>query len=335
MDWSKGFSARYILTTVDDVTWMDKKEFEFTDGNIDRDSTSDLRESASITMTQKITDRECWVRIYLQATQGGGSVKVPLFTGLTAFPERKLDGVRETYTIDCYSVLKPADDIILPRGYYAPAGSGAKQIKSLLDCIPAPVTIEGTSHITTDAIVAEDGETRLTMVLSLLDAINWRLRISGDGSVVICAKDDNSRLAAGINTNDILECDVTDAFDWYDTPNCFMAISDDYGAAVARDDSADSKLSTVNRGREVWQSETGVELSAGENIAAYAVKKLKELQQPARTLQYTRRFFDDVLLGDVVALNYPRHDLVGNFRITSQSLTLGHGCQVKEEVEEI
>ena len=47
MDWSKGFSARYILTTVDPKTWTDQKEFEFTEGSIDRDSTSDLRESAA------------------------------------------------------------------------------------------------------------------------------------------------------------------------------------------------------------------------------------------------------------------------------------------------
>ena len=61
MDWSKGFSARYILTTVDPKTWTDQQEFEFTEGSIDRDSTSDLRESASVTMTEKITDSECWV----------------------------------------------------------------------------------------------------------------------------------------------------------------------------------------------------------------------------------------------------------------------------------
>ena len=336
MDWSKGFSARYILTTVDPKTWTDQKEFEFTEGSIDRDSTSDLRESASITMTEKITDNECWVRIYLQARQGGSGAKVALFTGLTAFPERKLDGVRETYNIDCYSVLKPADDVILPRGYYAPAGSGAKQIKNLLnDCIPAPVYVEGTSPITTDNIVAEDGETRLTMALHILDAIGWRMRILGDGSIVICTNDNNSSLTVGINANDIIECDVTDTFNWYDTPNCFMAIHDDYGAAIARDDSPDSYLSTVRRGREVWKSETGVELSSGENIAAYAVRKLKELQNPARTIQYSRRFFEDVLLGDVVFLNYPRHNLTGKFRITSQSLSLEHGCRTKEEVESI
>lgn len=132
-----------------------------------------------------------------------------------------------------------------------------------------------------------------------------------------------------------MECDVTDTFNWYDTPNCFMAIHDDYGAAIARDDSPDSYLSTVSRGREVWKSETGVELSSGENIAAYAVRKLKELQNPARTIQYSRRFFEDVLLGDVVFLNYPRHNLTGKFRITSQSLSLEHGCRTKEEVESV
>ena len=114
MDWSKGFSARYILTTVDPKTWTDQKEFKFTKGSIDRDSTSDLKESASVTMTEKITDNECWVRIYLQARQGGTGAKVALFTGLTAFPERKLDGVRETYNIDCYSVPVSYTHLTLP-----------------------------------------------------------------------------------------------------------------------------------------------------------------------------------------------------------------------------
>lgn len=335
MDWSKGFSARYILTTVNSKTWTDEQEFEFVEGRIDRDNSSDLRESASITMTEEITDKECWIRIYLQAQQGGNGVKTPLFTGLTAFPERKLDGIRTTYSIDCYSILKPADDILLPRGYYVPAGSGAKQIKKLFDCIPAPVFIEGTSPITTESIVAEDGETRLSIALSLLNAIGWRIRISGDGSVTICAEDNGSKLSAGINENDILECDVTDAFDWYDTPNCFMAIHDDYGAAVARDDSPNSFLSTINRGREVWKSEIGVDLPGGESIATYAVKKLKELQKPARTIKYSRRFFENIFLGDVVSLNYPQHNLTGKFRITSQTLSLTHGCRVEEEVESI
>ena len=173
------------------------------------------------------------------------------------------------------------------------------------------------------------------MALHILDAIGWRIRILGDGSIVICANDNNSSLTVGINANDIIECDVTDTFNWYDTPNCFMAIHDDYGAAIARDDSPDSYLSTVSRGREVWKSETGVELSSGENIAAYAVRKLKELQNPARTIQYSRRFFEDVLLGDVVFLNYPRHGLTGKFRIISQTLSLEHGCRTKEEVESI
>ena len=75
MDWSKGFTARYTLATVDDTTWADKEEFEFTGGSIDRDATADQQESASITITEKITDSECWVRIYLQATQGGQSEK--------------------------------------------------------------------------------------------------------------------------------------------------------------------------------------------------------------------------------------------------------------------
>ncbi len=330
MDWSKGFSVKYFLCTVDPNTWSDKEEIDFSDGSIDFDESTDLRASASVTLSEKIGDGESWVRIYLTATQGGDGATVPLFTGLTATPERSLDGTRETYKVDCYSTLKPCEDIILPRGYYVPAGSGAAKIKELLSVSPAPVEVVGDSPGIADSIVAEDGETRLSMALQVLETIGWQMQILGDGTIRIRSKDVDPVLTMSADASDIIETAVTDTYDWYDTPNCYMAISDDYGAAVARDD-GDGFLSTVTRGREVWQCDTGVDLS-GESIAEYAVRKLKELQSPARALEYTRRFFEGVHVGDRVTVNYPGYDLVGTFRISSQSLTLGQGCKVKEKV---
>lgn len=330
MDWSKGFSAKYILKTVNPDTWADKEEFDFSDGSIDYDSSADLRASASVTLPGKIDDGETWIRIYLQATQGGDGATVPIFTGLTTTPERQLDGAKETYKVDCYSTLKPCEDVILPRGYYVPAGSGAAKIKELLSVSPALVEVVGDSPGITDSIVAEDGETRLSMALQILDAINWQIQILGDGTIRIQPKDMDPVLTMSADENDIIETSVTDTNDWYDIPNCYMAISDDYGAAVARDDSG-SPLSTVTRGREVWQCGSGVDLS-GETIAEYAARKLKELQASARSLEYTRRFFTGVHVGDRVAISYPGYDLVGVFRISSQSLELSQGCKVKEKV---
>ena len=142
MDWQHGFSATYCLMTVNSETWADDEELEIVEGTIERDEEAELIESGSITLAESVG--ETWIRIYLQARQEGDSEKVALFTGLTSSPERKLDGHRITYPVECYSVLKPADDVLLLRGYTAPRGSGAALVKELLSVIPAPVEARGT-----------------------------------------------------------------------------------------------------------------------------------------------------------------------------------------------
>ena len=41
MDWSKGFSASYIMMQVNPQTWEDEGEIPITGGKIDRDILSD------------------------------------------------------------------------------------------------------------------------------------------------------------------------------------------------------------------------------------------------------------------------------------------------------
>lgn len=335
MDWSKGFSARYIISLVDVNTWTDSQELEFTEGSIDLDTSSSLAGSASVTVTDMISDSETWIRIYLLAHQSGSSARVALFTGLTSSPEKGIDGTRTTWDMDCYSVLKPCDDVLLERGYYAPAGSSAELVKELLSVTPAPVYIDGESPLLLDSIVAEDGETRLSMAIKVLDALGWRLKVYGSGEISVCAPEQESVLTMGTNQNDMIETSVTDTYDWYSCPNVLRAVSESDGTAIARDDDPSSRLSTVSRGREIWTEEKDVILANDENIAAYARRRLKELQIPARTLKYTRRFCANVYPGDIVTLNYPRSGLTGKFRITSQSFDLGYGCRVSEEVTKI
>ena len=107
------------------------------------------------------------------------------------------------------------------------------------------------------------------------------------------------------------------------------------GNAIARDDRPDSIFSTVSRGREIWAEETSASLNAGESIAEYAIRRLKELQNVHRTITYNRRFFPDIYCGDIVNLNYMQQDISGNYRVKNQKITLGYNCTVNEEVEVI
>ena len=330
MDWSKGFSAAYEFVVVNKDSWEDEKQLDFISGSIDRGADSNLMESATVTVTESIGEE--WIRIYLLAHQGGSFSRVPLFTGLTSCPERKLDGNRVSWESDCYSVLKPAGDVLLERGYYAPAGSGAELVRKLLSVSPCPVDIDGVSPTLLSSIIAEEGETNLSMATKIIDSIGWRIRIAGDGRITLCGMGRKSMAAFGSNNDDSIEVDITDTYDWYSCPNVYRAVGEETGVAVARDNSQDSRLSTINRGREIWMEETGVILNSGETLAQYAARKLKEAQSPARKLNYNRRFYEDITIGDVVSLNYPVHDLVGDYRILSQSIELGNGCRTSEEV---
>lgn len=335
MNWHKGFSALYELKRVDPVTWMDAGSLDFTEGSVQR-SEDDLQESASLKLTE--SPGECWLRVYLKAWQGHDGARVPIFTGLASTPRRDLDGVRESYQATCYSVLKPADDVLVECGYYVPAGAdGARVAASLLQVGPAPVTFQEDGPRLMEPIVAEDTDTHLSIAQQIMDAIGWRIRIGGDGRISIEAPAAAAALTLDTMENDSVELKMTDTQDWYSVPNCYRASTGGL-YAVARDDDPDSPLSTVSRKAlrggtgEIWASEIGVTLGSDKSLAEYTLEKLREAQAPARTVGYTRRFQPDVTVGDLVQLHLARHRIDGTFRISRQTITLGHGARTQEEV---
>lgn len=331
MIWSDGFTAKYYAAILDPVSWRETSRLEITGGSIER-STADLLESADLDATELPGNGEAWVRIWLDADQRGVT-HVPLFTGLTSAPSRDIDGHRESYKIECYSVLKPVDDILTERGYYIPADVTAPQAAArLLRTGIAPVEVEPVTNPPrlTEAVIAEDGETNLTLARKVLEAVNWRIRTDGYGTIYVEQNTTNSSAMFDANSNDVVELQVTDEYDWYSCPNVLRAISGDL-TAIARDDDPESPLSTVSRGREIWAEETSVNLGTSESLAEYARRKLKVLQSPARTVSYKRRFDPDVRVGDVVMINYPEVGINDFFRVTSQSLELTYGCRTSEE----
>lgn len=331
MNWAQGYTAEYYATRVDPLTWRDIERIEITGGSIKRD-VDGLRESAQISCDTYPQGIEQWVRIYLDCTQGGSNEHVALFTGLATSPHRDMDGVREQSSIECYSVLKPASDVFLLRGWYAPAGvSGASIIKDLLSSLPAPVQIEDNAPTLASPIIAESGETKLTMTEKILSAINWRIRLRGDGTISVEPKGNLAVATFDPLEYDVLETEVKVSADWFDAPNVFMAVDNDL-TAIARDDSPKSPLSTVNRGREVWAQDTASNLSSAQTIEQYAKTKLEEAQKVKKTASYNRRFMPDILPSDIIRMRYPKQDVDGLFTVKSQSITLGYAATTNEEI---
>ena len=335
MLWNEGFTGTYYITTVDPKTWRDIDRMEITGGTVER-STDGLLQSADLDMTELPDSVETWVRIWMDAEQGGVE-HVALFTGLTSVPSRDLDGLRESYKVECYSVLKAVDDILLERGYYVPAEMTAPQAAvKLLSKGVAPVVLADVSRYPAlrGAIIAEDDETALTMAEKVLEAIGWQIRIDGRGVIYVEPKSDEVVEIFDSEGNDVMELAITDERDWFSCPNVLRCISDDL-TAIARDDDPDSPLSTVSRGREVWMQETSVKLGTSESLASYTARKLRELQSPARTATYARRFDPDIEVGNRVRINHPEISIDGVFEVTHQSLELGYGCRTSETAQEV
>lgn len=333
MDWSKGYSASYYMTYVDPITWRDTGRVEITGGSIKRES-SGLRESADIDC--RVFSGERWIRVYLDVKQNGSAAHDALFTGLATSPNLGANGNHLSTGVECYSVLKPCDDIMLPRGWYAPSGADSGEIiKKLMSVTPAPVNVSLNSPMLKTYIVAEDGETNLTMLEKILTAINWRIRINGDGTINIIPKTTQSLALFDPATNDIIELDVNIEQDWFGCPNVFMAVADDL-MAIAKDES-NGPLSISGRGREIWQAESGAELAAGESVGEYAKRRLRELQTIIKTVSYNRRYVPDIMPDDCITLNIQSSDYsaVGLYKVKSQTINLGYNAQTSEVVSEV
>lgn len=336
INWTKGFSSRYYMTIVDRDTWRDGKRLELTGGSIKR-SPNDLRHSADLDAVNFTETGETLIRVWLDASQGNATDHTPLFTGYATTPGRNIDGRLVTNSLQCYSVLKPAADVLLPRGWYAPAEMNAvNQIQQLLKVTKAPVRILGdTSDLTKiklkTAVVAEANETNLSMAELLLSSINWRMTLEGDGTICLDNQAKTQLAVFDSIQHDILEPTISDDYDWFNCPNVFRAVMDN-SYALAKDEDKNSPFSIQNRGREIWVEETSCNLNANETLAEYARRRLKELQIVSRTISYKRRFDPRITVSDIVRLNYPAQDIVGDFVVTSQGIDLGFGATTSEEV---
>ena len=337
MNWTRGISASYYLATINPETWFDEESIKITGGSIKK-TVSGLRESATVhTVGKWPYSGEKWIRLYMIARQGAGSERVPLFTGLAISSSSQKGNLVNT-TIECYSVLSVIDDVLLPRGWYAPVGTNAVMlVRDLLsETTKAPVeieTVEEYPRIENEAIVADGGETYLSMIEKILAAIEWRIKIGGDGKIYILQMAKSESLTFDSLVNSVIDTnnEISIECDWKSCPNVFRAVLND-GYAIARDESDDSPFSIQNRGREIWAEEQNVALSDTETLSDYAIRRLNELQQISVSTSYERRFVPDIYPSDIIRLNYPAQGLSGNYLIASQDIELNYGASVTEEV---
>ena len=330
MRWDGDYSYKIYGCEIDVKSWGDKVHFGIVNCSVTKQA-DDLRYAADINVQDYSIDKEVWVRVYMDVSQNGNSEHVPVFTGLATSPSRNRNGDIENAKLECYSVLKPCADVLLMRGWYAPAYRSVKKIfNELLEPCPAPVTFDDDLPTLTTYMLAEDNESNLSMIDKILNALNLVMRVDGSGRIHIGRQSLDTAAVFSANGFDIIQPEVEISNDWYSCPNVYVAINEEL-TAIARDDKEDSPLSTVSRGREIWAMEDSIDLGEDETLAEYARRMLKEKQKVVETIKYKRAFLPDIEIGDTVKLRYK--DLNGLYTIISQQYTLGEN--VTEEVARV
>ena len=329
MNYGAGFKATYYAAIIDPLSWTETDRLNIKSGSVKRQKTG-LRQTADIEATDYDQTQELWIRVFMDARQGEDITHEALFTGIVSAPEREVTGTAVNRPLACYSVLKPCEDIVLQRGWYAGAGeNGAAVLRRLLTASPAPVVVNGETPNLSDHIVAESGETNLSMIDKVLDAIGWILSIDGDGTIEISPKPTEPTIIMGTSTADIVETSFSITHNWYACPNVFRVTSGDM-EYTARDDDPESPLSTVSRGREIVKAEDDVTLSTDEGISEYAERRLKEEQQNIVSAEYSRVYVPDLNVGDNVKLVYPQ--ISGEYVVEEQNIELTYGGRTTEKV---
>lgn len=327
MNYTDGYTASFYVTLIDPATWTETEEVDFISGSVN--NTADgLRQSATLQVRDFDRTHEHWIRIYMNARQNEDIGHKPIFTGVVSAPREDVEDTLSTNSLNCYSVLEPVDTPMIIGEYIARGENAGTAIRRLLEQTPAPVDIGKGIPALDDYIIAEDNETKLTMIQKVLDAIGWQLVIAGDGTIKVRSKPIKPVVVFAPGGADVIEPQASKTRDWFKVPNVLQVTAGD-AVAEARDTDPNSPLSIPARGRMIISTERDVKLSDNEGLAEYAKRRLDEEQQVAEVVEYSRRFIPDIYVGDIVQMNYSK--LQGVYEIQSQTINLTYNGQTREQ----
>ena len=333
MDWKQGYTSTIRLYLVNQSTWGDGDEIDgLVSASVTKDNESSLIEDASISLDKNSLNG--YVRLVLEAKNSSEMAREPLGTFLVTSPKRSINSKLTTINLECYSVLKPAEDKELPPGWYFPEGGDpiAGAFELLADTLKCPVEPAESDIRTDEPKIAESNETALSMAQYLLKDTDHYIAIDGRGRVSIKKKKDDIVSIFDTYENDILMPEITDESDIFEIPN-ILRVSDsggNYETIYNYDVNSDTSIEKL--GWEKWASEQ-VTLDYGETLLSKGAERMEEISKSVRKINYKREFDPNVKVNDVALYLLPQQGIIGTFRVISQSYEIGNGVTVNEIAE--
>lgn len=341
IDWTKSMHQTFEYYEVDPGTWKDVKLLNTVKrSSINFDDEADTLGSATIDVDDIFG--ECYVRIYLIATQDNVTEKITLGTFLVQTPSSSYDGKIRNVSMDCYTPLLELKENPPALGFALPKNDNIMHDAYLLvrDNCRAPV-VETTSDKTLlDNFVSDPNEKWLRYISDLIAQAKYRFSMDPEGRILFAPIQKLDELRPVWTYNDdnssILFPEINMKHDLYGIPNVVEVICStgtrEYMARVVNDD-PNSPTSTVNRGREILYRETDPNISGYPTTAQideYAKVLLENLSSVEYEVTYSHGYCP-VRVGDAVRLNYTKAGLNGiKAKVISQTIKCENGCSVSE-----
>ena len=224
INWSESMSQRFEYYEVDPNTWKDKRLIEgIVSTNINKDDESSTLETADIEIIDTLG--ECYIRIYLIATQGKVTEKIPLGTYLVQTPSSNFDGKVKNVSMTAYSPLIELKENPVPLGYTLLKNENimenAYQIAKT-NC-RAPVVQTSSDKVLTENFVANTEDTYIDYLSDLIAQAKYKFDLDELGQILFSPIQKFETLQPVYTFNDdnssILLPEVSLKHDIYGIPN--------------------------------------------------------------------------------------------------------------------
>jgi len=341
IDWSESMNQTFEYYIVDPNTWKDKEKLTTVkSSSITRDSGVETLGSASIDINDMVG--ECYIRIYLVATQNVVTEKISLGVFLVQTPTSSFDGKVRTVSMDAYTPLIELKEKQVPLGYSLLKNDNILEQAYLIvrDNVRAPVVKTESDQTLQSTFVANTGDNYLTFIIDLLARAKYKLELDSDGKILFAPYQTFDQLQPVYTYNDdnssILYPEINMSHDIYGIPNVVevvCSIGSEIYSTTVRNTDPNSPTSIQSRGREIIYRDTSPSLQGYptvEQINEYAENLLKQLNSVEYQISYSHGYCP-VRVGDCVRLNYTRAGLNGvKAKVISQNIKCDSGITVSE-----
>lgn len=341
IDWTKSMSQTFEFYKVDPITWKDTTLLtQIKSCTISRDEESQTLGSATIDSSEVLD--ECYIRVYLVATQNGVTEKVALGTYLVQTPSTSYDGKSNSISMDAYTPLIELKESQPSLGYSILKDTNIMDTAYDIcrEHMRAPVVKANSTKTLYSDFISNTDDTWTTFIADLVSNANYKLDLDEVGRVLFSPVQDiaslQHRWTYSNDNSSILYPEVTNQRDLYGIPNVVEVVySTDSGYLSSRiiNDDENSPISTVNRGREILYRDTSPNLSGEptqEMLDDYATQLLRNLSCLEHKITYSHGYCP-VRVGDCVLLDYKEAGLDNvRAKVISQSIKCTTGCPVQE-----